>query len=549
QISAFTPAQSAGVVDVRVTNTDGNSAVLTNGYFYEGVSITAAVPGVAAFSGGTVITLSGTGFQAGAIVLFGGIAATNVTVMSSTQLTATAPAHALGIVDVQVTNSGGGTDTLPGGITFVTPPRIDRIFPDSGLNSGGTQIAITGAGYKPGVVVTFGGVAGIVTAVSDTLINVTTPVHTEGSVDVVVLNTDGGTNTVVNGFRFGKILFQNGFEAGSFAGWSSTWSPQDTTINADPAFVHSGAFSSRIFYHKCGISVPPTPLTFTQVPAGALPARTYFVQYTYNRGTGQTLASAEQQVSLAAGNLLRVNSPPAQVDIDGYHVYISTTTNTETRQDTVTIPIGTAFTEPSTGLIAGAARPTSSACGNSAQDVNLTLTQKFTANEGFPNGLEHFFVRGYFYLRPLTGGQQDNVLRKLVYLKSVAGAGGTPNFYFAMIVSRERNGQTVVAVDNFSVGGSLHGVFTGGPYITFNEYHQLEMEWKANTPGLADGRLAVWLDNQLIFESNTQDLRINRTDGISRVEIGNQEQRFSFQVLNAHRFWDDIAIADAYIGP
>ena len=49
------------------------------------------------------MTITGTNFVAGATVTFGGTAATNVVVVSSTTITATTPAHAVGAVTVTVT--------------------------------------------------------------------------------------------------------------------------------------------------------------------------------------------------------------------------------------------------------------------------------------------------------------------------------------------------------------------------------------------------------------------------------------------------------------
>ena len=53
-------------------------------------------------AGGTGITVTGTGFLAGATVTMGGTAASNVTVVNSTTITATTPAHAAGAVNVVV---------------------------------------------------------------------------------------------------------------------------------------------------------------------------------------------------------------------------------------------------------------------------------------------------------------------------------------------------------------------------------------------------------------------------------------------------------------
>ena len=79
-------------------------------------SIKNVAPG--AGSAGTTVTLQGTGFAPGASVAFGGVAATNVTVSSSTKLTAAVPAHAAGAVDVVLTNPDGRSATLSSGFTY-----------------------------------------------------------------------------------------------------------------------------------------------------------------------------------------------------------------------------------------------------------------------------------------------------------------------------------------------------------------------------------------------------------------------------------------------
>ncbi|MDQ1153414.1 hypothetical protein QE389_000613 [Brevundimonas sp. SORGH_AS 993] len=70
--------------------------------------------------GGAYVVLSGTNFTGATGVIFGGTAA-SFTVNSATQITATTPAHAVGVVNVAVTTPGG-TATLANGYTFIAPP-------------------------------------------------------------------------------------------------------------------------------------------------------------------------------------------------------------------------------------------------------------------------------------------------------------------------------------------------------------------------------------------------------------------------------------------
>ena len=71
--------------------------------------------------GGTQITLTGTGFVTGAAVTVGNIAATSVSVESSTRITAMSPAASAGMVDIVVTNPDGQSATLTDAFTVVTP--------------------------------------------------------------------------------------------------------------------------------------------------------------------------------------------------------------------------------------------------------------------------------------------------------------------------------------------------------------------------------------------------------------------------------------------
>jgi hypothetical protein len=86
--------------------------------------ITFVSPNTGSTVGGTRVTISGSGFQSGATVTLDG-AATNVSVVSSTAITATTPAHAPGTVDVVVTIPGGQSGRLTGGYTYASPQSFD----------------------------------------------------------------------------------------------------------------------------------------------------------------------------------------------------------------------------------------------------------------------------------------------------------------------------------------------------------------------------------------------------------------------------------------
>ena len=204
QITATSPAHAAGAVDVVVTNPDTQTGTLTAGYLYASApTVTSVSPVGGPLAGGTVVTITGTGFQSGATVKFGGVAATSVTFGSATQITATSPAHAAGAVDVVVTNPDTQTGTLTAGYLYANAPTVSSVSPVGGPLAGGTVVTITGTGFQNGATVKFGGVAAIgVTFGSATQITATSPAHAAGAVDVVVTNPDAQTGTLTAGYLY-----------------------------------------------------------------------------------------------------------------------------------------------------------------------------------------------------------------------------------------------------------------------------------------------------------------------------------------------------------
>jgi hypothetical protein len=103
-----------GLVDVKVTTGNGTSATVTGDHFTYTAAATPAVtavsPNTGAVLGGTVVTITGTGFTADAFVSFGGFTAGDVVVVSSTEITCDS-AGGTGQVDVTVT-TGNGTSAI-----------------------------------------------------------------------------------------------------------------------------------------------------------------------------------------------------------------------------------------------------------------------------------------------------------------------------------------------------------------------------------------------------------------------------------------------------
>jgi Domain of unknown function (DUF1929)/IPT/TIG domain len=207
-ITATTASHGSGTVSVVVTNPDNQSGTLTSGYTYSVVnpppSVNSIAPNSGTINGGTAVTISGSGFLAGASVKMGGTSASGVTVVSSTSITVTAPSHAAGAVSVVVTNSDNQSDTLTNGYTYLAPaPTVTSLIPTSGTINGGTNLNITGTGFQSGATVQVAGMnAGSVNVVSSTLLTATAPAHAAGTVSIAVTNTDGQSGTLNNAYTY-----------------------------------------------------------------------------------------------------------------------------------------------------------------------------------------------------------------------------------------------------------------------------------------------------------------------------------------------------------
>lgn len=136
----------------------------------------------------TTVTVSGGGFADGAQVLFGDSKSPAVFVLSGTLLNASAPPHPPGLVDVRVLSADGREAVLPGAFRYESDLALAQVDPSSGPSTGGTPVAIRGAGFSKSPTFLFGGrVAIAATVVDDALALAVAPPHEPGVVSVIAL--------------------------------------------------------------------------------------------------------------------------------------------------------------------------------------------------------------------------------------------------------------------------------------------------------------------------------------------------------------------------
>lgn len=122
------------------------------------------------------------------------------------------------------------------------------------------------------------------------------------------------------------------------------------------------------------VAIASTP-ALGQTAGGTIAATTYYVAATYITPNGETLPSPTQSLAVSANNLLTVASPPLIGGVTGWNVYVGTSPTSLTKQNTALLAIGTTYTEPISGLIAGSALPTVSTAR--LVDVVATSSKKF----------------------------------------------------------------------------------------------------------------------------------------------------------------------------
>ncbi len=310
-ITASAPAGTAGsVVNVTVTVPAGTSATgPANQFTYDALpSVTAVSPTFGPASGGTSLTITGTGFVSGTAVLFGASAATNVVVSSATSLTATAPAGTAGVINVTVTTPGGTSATgTANQFTYDATPTVTGLSPASGLTTGGTSVTITGTGFVSGATVLFGTTPGTAVVVAGpTTITVTDPARAVGAVYVTV-TTPGGTSATTAANQFSYVTYPlaplsvTATQAAPAPDLTVTWTPSTGGTLATGALVQLYQLVSGAYVYRqeiiCGGSCTST--IFRELTVGATYAA--LVWPTITQGPGSPAASGPITLTTTCG--------------------------------------------------------------------------------------------------------------------------------------------------------------------------------------------------------------------------------------------------------
>ena len=172
-------------------------------------TVTSVSPAVGPTVGANSVTVTGTNLTGATAVVFGGTESTDYTIDSPTTITATVPAHATGVVDVEV-STPGGADTLVGGYTYGTAPSI---------TSGDTTSGTAGQAMTPFTVTTTGTPTPALTNTGALPNGVSFTDNTNGTATLAGTPTETGTFPLV-------ITAANGVAPNATQNFTVTISPQ-----------------------------------------------------------------------------------------------------------------------------------------------------------------------------------------------------------------------------------------------------------------------------------------------------------------------------------
>jgi hypothetical protein len=148
-LSLNAPVHDVGVIDIRITNSDGMTTLFPRAFEYivpppEGPTIQFVSPDKGPTTGGTSVRLSGTNFQKGSKA-FVDNREVPTTFIDINFLMITLPLHNPGLVSVRVVNPDGQIAELESSFTYegpVPPPIVKLTLVESIISAGGSPTTI-----------------------------------------------------------------------------------------------------------------------------------------------------------------------------------------------------------------------------------------------------------------------------------------------------------------------------------------------------------------------------------------------------------------------
>ncbi|MBR58858.1 MAG: hypothetical protein CMH54_12670 [Myxococcales bacterium] len=197
RINVTTPPHSPGLARVTVVLPAQEKEISLDDAFlyYNDVSVTEVIPAVGPASGGTPVTVKGSGFTAETKLLIGPQLAINTQIIDDGTILGLTPGGEAGTVDIFV-STPSGIGTLKDGYQYTAPPEVNTVVPAAGPTAGGQTVTLSGTGFVEPFEVRLGTtLVNDIELVNDNTIEITTPPSAAGSVDIWVTTSYGASIT------------------------------------------------------------------------------------------------------------------------------------------------------------------------------------------------------------------------------------------------------------------------------------------------------------------------------------------------------------------
>ena len=188
-----------------------------------------------------------------------------------------------------------------------------------------------------------------------------------------------------------------------------------------------------------------------------------------------------------------------------------------------------------------------------SQDSNRWVSKVFTSPTH-----DDVHVGGWVYFKtPEVGQDSYAVQRKLMWFCDATGANQNSWTWETVLTTwtgyggtsyTDRLYPTIVQSNAANCGGSGDTWYLSD-YFSWNAWHFIEFEVKLNTPSTHDGTIRLWVDGSLWYENTSAYPRGTCSSNMTFFSIGRQTNRTHSEAIDEYRYWDDVTIADGYIGP
>jgi hypothetical protein len=212
------------------------------------------------------------------------------------------------------------------------------------------------------------------------------------------------------------------------------------------------------------------------------------------------------------------------------------------------------------------------ACGSAHQDVDYFVEKFLAATDPIVTASE-IWSRGYFYIKTPEAGADPHMQRKLFYF--TAGCFGCSVFPsgdpWSMFVAATEYSTSLPgagplklkwSLQNGPIGGSTFVIDCGstnpptpitgiGCALQYDTFYSLEMRTKYNTNAVApfNGEVQIWIDGTSVLNITGWSLNRDTSYHLRDFRYGEQVDRLNYLPADEYRYWKNVIINNAYIGP